>query len=531
MSGINVVYRAAAVLLCAIPMLAGATNGYFAHGFSAAQKALGGAGTALPEDALIGSINPAGMVWMGDSVDVNLSMFTPIRDYQARERGVSAEQGIVTLSPIAENRSHNEYYPLPALGYNRRWGERASWGVTMFGNGGLNTEYNESITTVFAQNFRAPANLDAVLGPLVGGAVPLNLEEECEGSLGGGAIVRGPGNFCGEEGGKRSGVDLAILFVAPTLSYKIGERSSVGISVLGALSRFAAQGLGAFKQFSNAPDKVTNNGHDIAVGGGYRIGVLTGVIPFVNLGASYQSRVWMGEFDDYRGLFAKQGDFDVPETWNLGVAVQLTSDLQLVADYQRINYSDIRSVGNPFDPNDFVNNCAIPRLFARLGFGGSTEPSDSCLGATVGPGFGWQDMEVYKFGLQYTRGDHKFRVGYSQTDQPIPSTEILFNTLAPGVIEQHFTAGMSLRWRMNLFVELALMYAPLKQVTGKNPLSNTEANFGDLIGQAIPVPGLGALLGGSGTDLATAFGPDPDDQDIRIQMRQYELTVGLAWRF
>lgn len=554
MTGKKILRVAAATVLSAAPLMAQATNGYFAHGFSAAQKALGGAGTALPEDSLVATINPAGMVWVGDSFDMNLSLFTPIRSYSATEVGPNAQQGIVTLDAIDENRSHNEYYPLPAMAFNRSWGEKYSWGIAMYGNGGLNTEYREPVNTTFASGFQLtenqlaglgalglpPSLVDDLLGAVTAGALPTNLEEECIGSLGGGDLVSGPGNFCGEKG-RISGVDLAILFVAPTVSMKLGDRSSIGLSVLGALSRFGAQGLGAFEQFSNDPDRVTNNGHDIALGGGYRVGFLTGLIPFVNLGASYQSRVWMDEFDKYSGLFAKQGDFDVPETWNVGLAFRLGDNLRVIADYQRINYSTIASVGNDFDPNAFVNNCAMPRLFAALGFGGSTEDSDDCLGSAVGPGFGWNDMEVYKFGVQYTFGGFKFRAGYSTTDQPIDSTQVLFNKLAPGVMEQHFTAGVSMRWTENMFVDIALMYAPEVEITGKNPLSNTSANFFDLLGadgvsltgtplDALLLGGAGAVFG-SGTDLATGFGPDEDDQDLILRMKQFELTVGLAWRF
>ncbi len=504
-----------AALLGVFPLMAAATNGYFAHGFSAAQKALGGAGTALPEDALIVTINPAGMVWMGDSTEIDLSIFTPVRDYSASERGPDAQQGIVTLSPIDEQRSHNEYWPLPAISYNRAWGENASWGISMYGNGGLNTEYLGS-STVFAQGMSEPTTL------------LFDLEEECKGGLGGGKLIRGPGNFCGD-GNSRAGVDLAILFVSPSVAYKIGDRSSIGIAPLLAMSRFSAQGLGAFAQFSNDPKHVSDRGHDLAFGGGYRVGFLTGLIPFVNIGGSYQSRVWMDKFDEYRGLFADQGAFDVPSTWNLGLAFRLTENMRLIADYQKINYSEITSVNNPLDPNDFVNNCAMPRLFYALGFGGSNEESPACLGASTGPGFGWQDMEIYKFGFQYTFGGYKFRLGYSTTNQPIPGTEVLFNSLAPGVIEQHYTAGLSVRWSENMFIETSLMYAPPVSVTGKNPLSNTEATFIDLAGEGLV--GTGVPLLGSGTDMSTAFGPDANDQDLTLTMKQFEVTFGVAWRY
>ena len=118
------VSRAALVLLLGLPTLVHATNGYFSHGTSATQKAMAGAGTALPADAFIGTLNPAGAVWMGDAFEVGLSLFSPQRDYSASARGDDANNGIFMLQPIAQHRSHNEFFPIPALSYNRAWALR-----------------------------------------------------------------------------------------------------------------------------------------------------------------------------------------------------------------------------------------------------------------------------------------------------------------------------------------------------------------------------------------------------------------------
>ena len=48
------------MLLC-LPATAWATNGYFSHGSSVAEKGLAGAGVAYSQDTLAASNNPAGM--------------------------------------------------------------------------------------------------------------------------------------------------------------------------------------------------------------------------------------------------------------------------------------------------------------------------------------------------------------------------------------------------------------------------------------------------------------------------------------
>ncbi len=491
------------VLLGAWASGAGATNGYFSHGYSLAQKAMGGAGTALPGDSMIAAINPAGVFWVGNETSFGLSLFNPRREYSAFERGEDASNGIMSITP-GNLRSHNEYFPIPGFSMSRPIGDWASWGLAMYGNGGMNTEFRGG-SALFAEGMTG-------------------LTAECNGSFGGGEQLDSgldPAGFCANSR-DIAGVDMAIMFIAPSFAMRLGDRSSVGLAPLFVLNRFAAQGLNAFAAFSNSPDQVSDKGHDLSYGIGYRVGFLTGLVPLVSIGGSYQGKIGMSEFEDYAGLFAGQGSFDIPETWNLGLAFRLGEDHRLVVDYQQINYSDITSVGNVFDSNDFVNNCALPRLFFNMtgGLQGSDAPSPSCLGAGTGPGFGWEDMGIYKLGYQYSFGGYQFRVGYSWTEQPIREDQILFNVLAPGVVEKHYTVGLGLRWSENFFIDTAFSFMAERPVRGKNPLSNTDA---DLLS-----------LGGSGAgfvDTSDAFGIDDNDQDIELNMKQFELSVGFSWRY
>lgn len=507
-STMHTVARLGLALGVAVPaMPAFATNGYFAHGYSVSQRALGGAGTALTEDALVVTINPAGSVWVGDRLDFAVSFFSPTRDYYAGPVGPDAANSILRIEE-GSIVSDNEMFYIPGFSYTRKIDDVSSWGVALYGNGGLNTEYHGS-SAHFGEGFAVG----------VAGLNLINLETQCDGTFGGGSPLAGEtdtGNFCGDDDPTAS-VNLIQLFIVPNYSRKIGERTSIGIAPVLAGQRFRADGLRAFAQFSNAPDKTSDNGFALSYGYGARIGFLTGVIPGFGFGASYQTRIRMTELDEYAGLFAEEGGFDIPSTWNIGLSAHVSSDLRLVVDYQRINFGEVRSVGNTFDTNDFVNNCARPRLLAGLGFGGSTDPSPSCLGSATGPGFGWQDVGVVKLGAQYRFAAFKFRAGYSRADQPIPDDEVLFNILAPAVQEEHFTAGVAYQYSHRLGIELAAMYAKANPVRGKNPLSNTDATALDLVLDA--------------PSNQTAFGIDENDQDIAIDMHQWEITVGLSYRF
>ena len=139
----------------------------------------------------------------------------------------------------------------------------------------------------------------------------------------------------------------------------------------------------------------------------------------MSVGVRYQPKITMSSFGSYSGLFAGGGSFDIPETYGSGLAFNPTKDITLAADYQNIKYGNIPSIANP------ISNFNTAQL-----------------GSTNGPGFGWQNINVYKLGANWRiNPSWAVRVGYNFNDQPIPSSQTLFNVLAPGVITQQASIG------------------------------------------------------------------------------------------
>lgn len=276
-------------------------------------------------------------------------------------------------------------------------------------------------------------------------------------------------------GSDHTGVDLAQMFLTTTYSRKITENQSFGVSALLVAQRFKASGLQAFTAFSSDPDCLTNNGYKWSQGIGVKVGYLAKPSPKFSFGASYNPAVKMSKFGSYCGLFAQDGRFNIPASLSTGIAYSPLDALTLALDYQRIHYSDVPAVGNGLLPN---------LMLAPLG-------SDS------GAGFGWRDINVYKLGAQWKANDTwTWRAGYSVTKQPIPSSEVLFNILAPGVVQDHLTLGFSKALdRSPARFNMALMYAPAKSVTGPNPLE---------------VPGL---------------------QQIQLKMHEFEVEFGYSFGF
>ena len=101
------------------------------------------------------------------------------------------------------------------------------------------------------------------------------------------------------------------------------------------------------------------------------------------------------------------------------------------------------------------------------------------MGTNNGAGFGWDDMTIFKIGLQWARTEQwTYRFGYSYGEQPIPCiVEVMFNILAPGVIEQHATFGFTYTFANDSELDFSLMYAFENDVTGPNPFAATPQNI------------------------------------------------------
>jgi long-chain fatty acid transport protein len=386
---------AAAAAAAVAPFAAQATVGYFQHGYGVKAQSMGGVGIALPQDALAAASNPAGIAWVGNRIDVGADWFTPDRGATIAGSGANGTfDGNDTAS-----------FLIPEFGYNRAVGPNLTFGVAVYGNGGMNTSYAVNPFAAF------------------GGTGP-------------------------------AGVDLTQLFVAPTLAWKTGNHA-FGASLNLAYQRFKAEGIQGFAGASASPGNVSNQGYDDSTGYGLRLGWTGQVSPAVTLGATYQTKTNMSKFDKYKGLFAEQGDFDIPENYGAGVAVKVSPALTVAADILRINYGDIPAVGNTADCF-FMSACQ--------------------LGASNGPGFGWQNTTVYKIGFAYgLNPTMTLRGGYVTLKQPIPASQTFFNILAPGVVQDHLTLGLTMAMSGRSELSFMYMHAFEKKVDGAGSI---PAGFG-----------------------------------------------------
>ena len=218
-----------------------------------------------------------------------------------------------------------------------------------------------------------------------------------------------------------TGINLSQLFVSGTYGRKISTDFTLGISAIYAYQQFEAKGLKAFGDFglSSDPAALTDNGTDNASGFGVKIGIQGKVSKDVSIGAAYQPKISMDKFSKYQGLFADQGELDIAGTLSAGVAWKVNPQLTVAFDYLNIDYKGVTAIGN-----------TSSTIGAKL------------LGSSDGPGFGWDSGNVFKLGFEYaTSSNMIWRAGWNHGDNPIKSSEVSVNFLAPGVITDHLTLG------------------------------------------------------------------------------------------
>lgn len=252
-----------------------------------------------------------------------------------------------------------------------------------------------------------------------------------------------PSGYSGVFCGGKTGVNLSQMFVSAGYAWKSGGLS-LGIAPTFALQMFSAQGLGLYGMYGLSSDanNLTNRGVSYSVGGGLKAGLIYELTPAVRFAVSGATPMWMSKFTKYKGLFAEQGGFDIPASVSAGFAWDIMPDLTAMLDYKHIFYSGTASVSNSMS-------------------------SMALFGSDNGPGFGWKDVDVVSLGLAYKlTPDFTLRAGYAHNNNPVGSDQVTINILAPGVVTDHISAGLSAKVGDHSVIDFAAMYVPSHSVSG-----------------------------------------------------------------
>jgi long-chain fatty acid transport protein len=362
-------------LLCLLATLcAGLVNhaearvGTWDIGYGTKAKGMGGLAVALPQDSLVGAINPAGMSWLDDRQDIGMELLIPPRVYttQGGSNGTALYRG------------YPQFKFIPHAGMINTLNDNSAWGVSVYTAGGQ---------TVYRRN---------------------NI------------VASG-----GQPRSKKLGLELTQLFTSFNYSYSITPYQSVGASLIWASQLLRIRGLFGFDTptRSVAPGSVTNRNWDTGNGVGFRVGYMGNVLPRVILGASYTTKISMTPMTRYKGIVTDGGKLDIPAILAAGVTYRYSDRTNIGFEWQKIFYRDL-----PLWHNSFKKYVVA----------GGTE----LAGARNGPGFGWNNLDVYKAGIDFAYNQTwTFRSGWTLSRPPYPNTELDVNVLTQNLGRHHLTLG------------------------------------------------------------------------------------------
>ncbi|MGY2184053.1 OmpP1/FadL family transporter [Pseudomonas agarici] len=233
------------------------------------------------------------------------------------------------------------------------------------------------------------------------------------------------------------------VIMAPTITYQFKPGHYIGFS-----PRLAYQYLdiAGFEGFGfNSP------GSDHAFGYGFAVGYIGKILDNLQLGLTYSSKIRFQQLDRYKSL-VPNGRIDTPQQAGLGLSYMATPDLTLAFDYLWINWAGERAYGN------------------SMVEGGP-------MGASNGPGYGWRNQRIYRFGVAYEFNQKwTVRAGTSLASKLIPDSESTFATTSPLMDTDHYSVGATYNLDKNIEINGSYTRALNATVHGTGASSGVDAS-------------------------------------------------------
>ena len=422
------IVSAAAFLACSS---AWATNGMLMEGYGPVPLSMGGAAQAYDNGTAAMMNNPATL--------------------QMGENGTQFNFALGMLGPRVTSmgeKSGGTSYWMPALGWVRK-NDQFSYGIGVFGQGGMGTEYKAGSMNAAGTNqpVRSELSVGRVIAP-----VSFKLNEKVN--------------------------------LGATLDYtwaSLDMRMAALFSQMGGMSpmptgQFASM-MGAMGQgqmpapqtvridFSNNND-FTGSAKSTGLTG--KLGGTFEVTKDLKFGASYQLKTHLGDMKtSANGASLTMGqslpgrmvvhDFQMPAVLAAGAAWTPAPNLLLVADVKRIDWSSVMK--------NFHMTFESSQGLGTMSF---TMPQN------------WKDQTVLSLGGAYRINDvWTLRAGYSHSTNPIPDATV--HPLFPAIVKDHYTAGLGYQLGGGMSIDAAISHAPKVTVNagmlGGAPISHSQTNY------------------------------------------------------
>jgi len=218
--------------------------------------------------------------------------------------------------------------------------------------------------------------------------------------------------------------DAELMQIAPTISYQLTERLSVGAAPTITLARMMFDPLGPSVI---TPTPTPGSGNREHWGGGFQVGAYYTGENNWNFGCSLKSPQWFETFRFFTPSGVTKFNLDYPLTVSLGTAYTGFERWVIAADVRYFDY------GNA-------------------------------------PGFralGWNSVFAGAIGAQYQASDRwKLRMGYNFNENPIGTNAVALNIADPLIQTHNIATGCSYAFTPNVDINLAYVYLVNNKVTG-----------------------------------------------------------------
>lgn len=396
------------------PAPAWAGNGNALHGIGAVNSSMGGAGVALPNDAL-GALN------------LNPALLTQLDGHRFEFSAELADDDITVRSEVGPFSGSTEHEAdpalIPAFGFTaHRPGSRVAYGVGFLGLAGFGADFpQDSTNPLFAPQ-----------------------------PLGFGRVFS----------------SYALMKVPVIVAYQVNDALSIGGAFVAGRASLTARPAGFTTPDCSAGGVcfVPSTDSDSAWGFGAQVGVLYKVNDAFNIGLSYQSEM---EFEDFEWNSAvanpNRPDFGAhrkialqvnnPANVVLGLGFTPTNRLKLGLDVKQMFFEDTEGFGNVLGWEDItayalgVQFQATPRIALRAGYNKTDNAipdeaaffnvaSPAIFGdhATVGFGLGVTESLTLNAGYYRAFAEEISGPFISPVAGPVPGTRVTTEMTLDGLV-------------------------------------------------------------------------------------------------
>jgi long-chain fatty acid transport protein len=364
-----------------------AQTGHIMQGVGAANMSMGGAATAQPLD-ISGSLlwNPAAISAFDKRIiSINAGAFFSSPKLSSSLPAGMLGPGAPAVSGTTNDDRGTSVMPAIAMVFGKPESKH-TFGVSAFGISGFGVTFPEEVNNPLSDSFDPTKSSN-----------PINYPQQA----GGFGLLQS---------------DYMLLQVGFTYSYKLSDKVSIGIQ-----PTFNYSSLELIPNPLSSPSMTlgypTSNKAS-AVGYGAQAGIFFDSQTGFKLGAAYKSQQYFNNFE-FKNTFLD------------GSAAP--------GNNFTMNYPAIASIGTGYSKG--VIDLALDYRYVLYSTTDGFEAKGWTPTGSV-QGFGWKDMSIISFGLQY-KGLNKLplRAGYTYSTNPIESELAFFSTPATAIIKNAFQLG------------------------------------------------------------------------------------------